>query len=476
MSSPISTLPVELFLDVVKYLRHHDLAQLARVSSQYHSLIEPVLWTHVELHRFSLHEDLAFRPLREQEAALQRPYQCPEHMPTRETGAHYPVWGNPDITRWDLEQHRTAMLFLDVFSEGTTVDRKRAERLASLVRWLCLPVNGWTTYYDEKMTDTWNALAMFVNLEYLEISAYWRPAKFLHPFRGAHIPMSMLKTLKLRGYIPAEFVQFACANTAKITQLQLAIIDTPIGSNLPSKRGIPASPVDPEDETEEDFDHERIAPRPLACLSPSLISSFSSLEGLSLCRPCEGPPDNEDHWFNEIYHSIRSDEKVLKEWASLIRSTREMLTHLTLDQRPVAYEDAPDGMDSASWVDAYCNGEGYQRFVAIVLPVLLEDAEWPALKCIRIFGFESDAARDREDSVDMVQKLQQRFGNGVPILNGRGRWMLMWDDSGEIASDGDILDSSRDVGDDEGGEPSVWQWGDGKVWGEWKFGRRPRLG
>jgi hypothetical protein len=33
--TPIDTLPAELFLEVIKHLRHHDLAQLTRVSTQY---------------------------------------------------------------------------------------------------------------------------------------------------------------------------------------------------------------------------------------------------------------------------------------------------------------------------------------------------------------------------------------------------------------------------------------------------------
>ena len=50
------------------------LTKLNRDSKAYNKLIEPVPWTKVELHGFGFDEDNIHKPLREEEAALQRPY------------------------------------------------------------------------------------------------------------------------------------------------------------------------------------------------------------------------------------------------------------------------------------------------------------------------------------------------------------------------------------------------------------------
>jgi hypothetical protein len=392
-------------------------------------------------------EHYALGPLREEEAVLQRPYHRPQAVSNWESLRMGDPYRNNDIERVEEDQYYKLALFLNVFSKEVTVERrKRVEHLASLVRWLCLPVNIPDTvssdkqYHDMKKDDPWNALAMLNNLEHLEISAYWRQPHCVEPFKAPEKQMSNLKRLKLRGYIPAEFVQYVCANTSSITHLQLAVIDKPIGSSLIiDGRENPPPPVDPEDEDAESFEHSaQVAPRPLACLLPQTISNFQSLEDLYLCKPSEGP--GIDEFDCQLDTSIVSDIKALDEWASLLRSARKTLTRITFDQRLVATENAPDGDNCASFVDEYCNGYGYQRFVENVLPVLLEDAEWPALKSIRLFGFEAEDAMSRKHSVKLVSKLQQRFGNGVQILNGAGRWMLMHDVSGEIQRGGDVFD------------------------------------
>jgi hypothetical protein len=396
-------------------------------------------------------EHYALRPLREEEAALQRSYHRPRGVSNWDNLRTGDPYGNSEVAYLEKDHGRKAELFLGIFSKGATaVEKKRAEHLASLVRWLCLPVNQAYAASSDRFTQNlrkngpWNAISMLQSLEYLEISAYWRPPRNFEPFEAPEELMSKLQTLKLRGYVPAEFVQFVCANASSIANLQLGVINNPIGSANISGRENPPPPVDSEDEDAEDFaDAENIAPRPLTCLSPQIISKFSSLTNLYLCRPSEGAYPDHDAYC-EVYTSRKSDTSVLHEWASLLRVARATLTRITFDQRIVAEENAPDGNDSANFVEEYCNGNGYQRFVEIVLPVLLEEAKWPALKSIWLFGFEAEDARNRKRSVDLVRKLGERFGEGVQICNGSGRWMLIWDDSGEIQPGGDVLDSTVD--------------------------------
>jgi hypothetical protein len=177
---------------------------------------------------------------------------------------------------------------------------------------------------------------------------------------------------------------------------------------------------------------------------------------LYLCRPSEA--DNTG-WDREIHSSIDSDKRALNEWASLLKSARKTLTCVTFDQRLVAAEEEQDGMDNEVFVEAYCNGPGYDRFVEMVLPVILEKAKWPALKEIRLFGFEAQDHRSQR-SVDLVGQLKAHFGDSVEVRNGRGRWMVMSDESGsrELQDGGDVLDTMSNDWDYAEEELPPWQY------------------
>lgn len=477
MSSPSDSflgLPTELFFEVIKRLHHHDLAQLMRVSHQFNKVIEPILWTKIELHRFSFHEDYALKDLRQEEAALQRPYQRP----------YLDFIDDDDFTNEDAEntvdalnesQYIKVALFLALFSEKTMVDRKRAEHLAGLVRWLCLPANGQDgRNIDDGKTDPWNALAIFPNLEYLEISAYWKSSADVVEFKGGKAPMSNLKTLKLRGYVDADFVKYVCSSASTINLLQLAALDAPIPSFPREQRQNRPPPADPTDEETEDLDWEAVGPRALACLTPEIISQFRSLTHLYLTRPCQGITVQDPNEEYQPYCSVKSEERILKEWINLIRASRKTLTHLTLDQRPIGHETESDVTSPAFFMEVYCNGPGYQRFVKIAAPALLEEAEWPALKSIRLFGFEM-YPHEHDESVNLEEKLQGRFGSEVEILSAMGRRTIMLDKSGEIQEGGDVIDCSDGFDEEDDDDPTYfWQCRPGQVKADWSFGFQSR--
>jgi hypothetical protein len=402
---------------------------------RYNKLVEPVLWERIELHRHSFHEHYALKPLRHEEAAMQRPYQMPKNVSDWDRLTGGDPYGDEDINRLEGDQDPKTWAFLDVFStKKTAAERKRAHRLAGLIRWLCLPINGpYTASSDKsgrdvKKNDPWTALATLRNLEHLEISAYFRQPEHVEPFQASDKPLENLKTLKLRGYVPAEFVRFACANGSRITHLQLAALDV---SSLSEDMGV-RSDLD---------DYYLVAPKPLACLSPQTISSFTSLENVYLCKPSEVLIN--EYLASAIRSSIDSDKRALREWAYLLKSTRKTISCVTFDQRLLAECEEQDGMDNETYVEGYCNGPGYDRFVEFVLPVMLEEAEWPALKEIRLFGFEAQHHR-LVHSVDLVGQLKARFGDAVQVRNGRGRWMVMSNEfeSGELQEGGDVLDTT----------------------------------
>jgi hypothetical protein len=200
-----------------------------------------------------------------------------------------------------------------------------------------------------------------------------------------------------------------------------------------------------------------IAPRSLVCLEPSTISQFTSLNRLYLCRPSEAEDQSDTMSVStEVFTSVKADRQILDEWAALLRVVRNTIVHLTFDQRPVGDENEPDGTANDEFMFLYNHGPGYHRFVEHVLPVLLGDGEWPALKSIQLFGFEWDGRKLEDywytarsgEGVDIGKQLQQRFPD-VSVFSALGKRMLFKDDTGEVDSGGDVLDTDNSFSDSE---------------------------
>ena len=118
----------------------------------------------------------------------------------------------------------------------------------------------------------------------------------------------------------------------------------------------------------------------------------------------------------------------------------------------------------------HCEGISYERFLQIVLPAIVQDPGWPALKSLWVAGF----------SPTLAVRLQDHFGESVEITSVLGRQIIPWTDSGEIESAGDVLDSangfdySSEASDND--EPCpLWQCWPAKSRGEIAFGLKPRL-
>ena len=341
-----------------------------RVSKRFSATVESVLWRKIDLHPNSWHDTYNFKELGKHDAALELPYDDGD-----------PVTGDEmrDLPKNSLAGQQSHKL-MEILSPKFNSDTTRREALASRIRWLCIPVkvSGIFTS-DVYVPDPWNSLASLKNLEYLSISGYWTKERRPHPFQEPHHTLNKLRTLKLRGYIPPEFVRFSCKNSATITELQLAVFDDPIGtantvsrSNPPPTRERSASIPDSiikysesseeddaaanleigleeeinsvndetdaydideelENEHEESDDHqddcekrslkdvefedlenfdmyEANAPRPLACLTPEIITGFTSLNYLHLCKSAVG-----DLQQGLIYLSLLSEKSILKE-------------------------------------------------------------------------------------------------------------------------------------------------------------------
>ncbi|KAF7337706.1 hypothetical protein MSAN_02244100 [Mycena sanguinolenta] len=419
--SALDSLANELRAHICSFHHHHDLTVLMRVNKSLRCLIEPMLYSRVELHSPGYHEHYRYPNEVDIMPNEHRNY-CRERDP-----------GDNDFH--DSYAAERALSFMKLFEDSDESDghpRARGKALAEHVRFLCFDF-----YFDETLVDPLGIFACFQNLGHLELVMKWPTNEIwdtaVRTFVAkSRAPLNNLRTLRLRGYVPKEFVQYLCQGTTGITDLELAVLGRPIAS------------LDDASDIVEDFEYENAySPRALAALfgAVDLAKQFPCLTRLRLCRPTESL---NDCVYNDFV-SVVSDIAILKEWAALIRATRGTLEHLILDQRPFAEDIEQDSSDHRSYLIDYVYGPGYDRFAEHTLPALLEDgadAEWPCLKSVHLHGFDGPPQDDL-----MPQRLlaivSPRFEPlGVDVRSNLGSWML-YDSSDGVIQDGDGLGGGR---------------------------------
>jgi hypothetical protein len=325
--------------------------------------------------------------------------------------------------------------------------------------------------------DPLGTIAGFRNLEHLELTVSWpydpKEWDFAYDvFALDRAPLVKLRTVRLRGYLPQAFVLYVCLGAPGITDLELALLDRPIGSCLVHERQNP--PPKWKDDNDEvdggetlddgdsassndsvagEYDHEEcIAPRALSTFDGvDVTAQFPALTRLSLGRPAESMKPGVQNAYVSVHHDIG----ILAEWAALIRATRGSLEHLILDQRPFAEYIEMDATDDAEFLAIFPCGPGYARFVEHCLPALLEEnVQWPRLKSIRLYGFDVPPEVAEKYSSSQSQKLllmvEARFKPmGIDVRSGLGRRMMYEDDDGVIRLEDGFGGSRIDLEEEE---------------------------
>ncbi|KAJ7326324.1 hypothetical protein DFH08DRAFT_816661 [Mycena albidolilacea] len=460
--SGLNLLANELRLLVCSFLRHHDLVALMRVNNSFYFLIEPLLYTRVELHRPGYHEYYQYADEVEIEYTPHRNYH--EH----------------ELEYTDLRADKFLKAFGDsaVTSDGDGVQLSvRRQAIANQVKFLCLPTDL------SGIGDPLGTIAGFRNLEHLELTVSWpydpKDWDLAHDtFALDRAPLAKLRTVRLRGYLPRAFVLYICRGAPGITDLELALLDRPIGSSLVHERKNP--PPKWKDDNDEvdggetlddgdsassndsvagEYDHEEcIAPRALSTFDGvDVTAQFPALTRLSLGRPAEST-----NRVQNAYVSVHHDIGILAEWAALIRATRGTLEHLILDQRPFAEDDIEMySTDDAEFLAMFPYGPGYARFVEHCLPALLEeDVQWPRLKSIRLYGFDVPpevAEKYSSEPQRLLLMVEARFKPiGVDVQSDLGRRMMYEDYDGVIPREdgfgGSRIDLEEEEEEEEGEE------------------------
>lgn len=444
MVSPIDAFPAEVLENVVAYLSYADVSRFMRTSKSYHAFLERILWTKIETHTESFHRCQTHGPLRKELSLESRNRQC--RMVS-------PVWqgGYSTVLMQTLSRD-------DDFGKG--LSEARIVHLGSLITWLCLTIQARPKLKNNVKRDVWNPFSNLVNLSYLELIAPWTKRDYCVPFttpstsKGA---LTRLRTLKLRGYLDRDFVQWLLKDPTNIEELELGVLDVPISCDFLYPQHRLSADEHPKWGTAENYEHEVVAPRSLACLTPQITRRLSSIRKIHLIRPTRSydiGPDLGTYGCTNPYFSWCSEDLILQEWKDLIRTTRRTLEYIVLDHRPVACAIEPATSENCEFMPQAVNGHSYLEFVDIVLPVLLRSSEFPVLRTIRTFGFEAykpQYSRGEEhpvrlykkDSVDVPGQLQAAFPDAL-VTDHVGRRMLMdeFEGDGTLQSYGELEKTS----------------------------------
>lgn len=256
MTSPLTSIPPELFQDITSLLLRPDQAALARTCKTLNRLLTPVVWGDVELHHAGTHEGINieneienFRDgewesseARLAEAEVEdsmfpfkkliyepssRKYsQCGFNLERwsasfKERGLRW-QWRAPDASSARATDNANRRNF----QHGREEKFIRAMKIASEERWAALAQHVRSLCMSIGVDDeVVVAIASFRNLRSLELIGL--PLERGHPATAREVNLPNLQNIRLRGYFPAALARNICRNAAHVTHLDLGLLATP---------------------------------------------------------------------------------------------------------------------------------------------------------------------------------------------------------------------------------------------------------
>jgi hypothetical protein len=255
----LDDMPSEMINAIFGYLRPHDLTKLACVSKKYRDITQSILWGSIELHRQDAHYDAY--------GHVMQNHVCRSYLDQKLRDP----WSYRTMHGTDLEfHHRNAKFGTAIRKLYRTAGKSQAwGRLAPYVQHLCLTVT------HKSPPQIWDMILSLPNLTTIEVVG-----EYSEDNQGPPQPTSLrqpgackIRNVRLRGYIPEQFVVEMCkASAATIVSLDLAAF-------LPPKLF-----VGDEEEMEWAQEMGRLyqAPYTVSWFDPSSIP-FVSLTHLLLC-------------------------------------------------------------------------------------------------------------------------------------------------------------------------------------------------
>ncbi|KAH6645256.1 hypothetical protein BKA67DRAFT_107321 [Truncatella angustata] len=394
MALSLAGLPRELLLHIYSFLTPHDLAHIASASKSLGTLAEILIWDDIELHAPGYHES---------SCELKDP---PPVVPPEARRYH----SNPGTWAYGGVLERKAASLFWMLDLAARSDLPRVKLLLSRVRSLCT-VLDWMNCPDwvpqppkvpehPKLEFTWSIFPLFSNLERLELHGSWEAYWDGHgrAFDSSAPPLAALRSVKLFGYLPGNVVRYILRSAPTIENLQLGVLDAPVGCNLapsgrrqnppPRRKGQLESDEDGDDETTDDdsLDGDEVAPRPLPLFHHGEMPAFPRLKLLHLCKPSQCDPAHYGNlMLGDVTYSQRSEEASLSDWSGLLRAAQGTLETLVLEHRVVAEYIEGDGMSMREFIEACSCGPAEDHFMDRIVPVFKEKA-FANLRSVHMHG------------------------------------------------------------------------------------------
>lgn len=385
----LDALPPELINHILKYLPSDTLTKMARVSKKHRDLAQSALWRSIELHRRDAHNEqfgLSTDVIRMNlDSELCDPWSYRNSLGNDADFIHH----NSKFGTAIRKLYRSAG------------ESQAWTRIAPFVRHICLTVTSRTPL------QVWDMILSLPHLTALEVigdESVCSGAKQLAQPRTLRPPSSTaVKNIRLRGYIPAIFTKELCkASASSINSLDLGILEPPkvyVG--------------DKEDQEYQEMLRYPIfvGPRGVLWYEPNESMSFNSLKQVLLCKPgkFDGPPDMSEEENGERYEDEDHGLLELQQWTALLRSFRDTVVEIVLEQRPIylQYLLSCDMEISTNDKTSFCpmfnsfDSEFYRR---ILKGVFNDGGAWPKLKKltlrgINLQGFEEEAGETFESFV-----------------------------------------------------------------------------
>ncbi|KAF2254864.1 hypothetical protein BU26DRAFT_559513 [Trematosphaeria pertusa] len=416
----IQTLPAELINEITSHLRPHDLTRFARVSKQFREFAQSTLWRSIELHRKDAHHGGFGLTIQQ---TIPRMY-----LDDVLRGSWSYRSFNGDDPEFD---RRNAKFGTAIRTLYRTAGKSHAwMRLSGWVRHLCLTVGHKTP------GSIWNAILSLPTLGAVEvIGEYSLDSHFQWkgPPKAAALRQpsaSKIRNVRLRGYIPSNFVSMVCKASAKsIVSLDLGMIEEP---NVWEG--------DLEDmELQEELGYPLFAaPRGVLWFPLDSAPLLPSVTHLLLCKrghydpiPEMSEPEDLEYREDESYEIHE-----LKHWAVLLKSVRSTVVEVVLEQRPVMLEYILDPEYELSphdhvFFDPECL-ENTLFWQHVVRSVFDDGAGWPKLARLIFRGVDE---RGFEQGLgESLQAFASRVLPGVQVDVVRGTHMFFSTRHGTISN------------------------------------------
>ncbi|KAF4971289.1 hypothetical protein FSARC_1859 [Fusarium sarcochroum] len=429
----LGNLPTEILLKILSCLDAHDFTKVARTCKRLDDMVEPLIWTDIELHEEGYHES---------KSELNEP---PPVRPA-DLRPYHPKQG------WDRGQG-ASMKAESLFTMLQSLHKEDPDRLQEItrrVKHLCTVIDPtWrprTKGYeiiDPQDIQVWYLLPYFSNLETLELhgdSSYTQEVE--EPVLEITSPAPRLRFAKLSGYLPRAIPAWVLKAGETLERLELGMLDRPISTNLsndPEFTPLPEEKIargekqdsgdnewvhDDDDDNRSDWGslwEECVVPRPLG----GYLSDYDNgslvlpkLKHLYLYQPAES------NFLNSCLDyswSSRAEAACHGDWHTILGASIATLETLVLEQRPAADYIEGDGYSETDWMIQNTTGSASSSLLRMVQETMSTGKNPEALKSVYLYGM---VAGEDEDGIPLPSSRLMRFlkDRGVKCEARFGQW------------------------------------------------------